>query len=594
MDKVDIYSAISRTYIKIKINNSDNIEENYEYLNFISKLKINSTNKNFQKRDNDLIFIHLHNNPDIFESTLHFLDKCKNIKKVPSNLKNNLNLNRTRDFSTGRTNEIYKIILNSKKLDLDYILPIDEHSFFLNLNIIQTKNLNRRDVTSRRDMINFNSAKSSDHDLLIKNQIQLFILGNFYFILSEGLESSNPNDDIEAVSALDDLILYIFSEKFIFTREENIEDFIISHFGKENYDLCIKEEEEINTELNHNNRSCDFNSDRINIDIDKQSNLKLVKLKTQTNFIKRLGTWNQSNNVLNFELTSFHQYELDTRTKSSKNLIKKLRNLMIQESQESDSENEIEKEKNKIENKFNLNLNLLTHQRRFKTNTNITFKLEGFFYWLFLSSLENFSKISDYMNRECEELKETYLHLQKSFEKTKFYSRMSRLEETVHLVSQELKIKQDFFTELLKKLNRKEDQLVKILSSNLSQFKDTIKFAKNLKLYLEQMTGKMRETKITIKNLETTLQMIKKTFRIIIDDNQRKADEKMNKYMMYLTVLTGLLIPLQGIYQLFAMNIPFPFDKEKYGVLPFMVILGCSLIVFLGQFLILFCWKWRI
>jgi Mg2+ and Co2+ transporter CorA len=537
MNNVTIYSAQSQTFVKLPINNYEKIEENYDYYQLISKIKENQNLKNNPSQENELIFIHLHNNPEIFESTLKFLDICPGLSS-----------NQTENINSNRTEEMYKIILDGNKLDLDYILPIDQNSFFLNINVIQSKNMNRRDFTSRRDKIVFKSNKFSDNDLLSKKPIQLFILGKIYFILSGGENSLNQ---IDAVSALDDLILYIFTEKFKFSHTKNLDEFLNSNF--------INEKSLTNNIQEESYQPC----------------IKLLGLKTQTNFLNRVKTWNTNQNFLNFELTSFHQYELDTRTKSSKNLIKKLQ-ILLQEEKE--------------EQQDHLNLNNLDNSNRSISTSNFNFKLEKLLYWLFLSSLENFSKISDYMNRECEELKETYLHLQKSFEKKMFYSRMSRLEETMHLVSQELKIKVEFFSEIIKKLNKKENNIVKILCLNLKAG-ENIKFSKNLKLYLEQMIGKLRETKFIIKNLETSLQMIKKTFRIIIDDNQRMADEKSNKYMMYLTIITALLTPFTVICQSFSMNIIFPMDKQKYGLVPFFIIVGCALIVVIGQSVILTCWK---
>lgn len=551
MDNVTIYSEKTKSFVNLPIHNYEKLEENFQYYQIISKIKNKINEKdslNQQNQGNELFVIHLHNNPDILASSLKFLD-ISSSQESPSNETDKINNN--------RKEEIYKIILNSNKLELDYILPIDQNSFFLNINIIHSKNMNRRDFTTRRDQIKFKSNKFSDDDILTKQPLQLFILGKIYFILSRGKSSMSQ---IDAVAALDNSILYIFTEKFKFSHTKNFNEFLKYNFIPEKPVYNIEEK------INKANEPC----------------IKLIKFKTQTNFLNRVSTWNSNQNVLNFELTSFHQYELDTRTKSSKNLMKKLQNLLQEEKEEDNDNNPLDQILINNFDKICDNIPI--------SSSHFNFKLEKLFYWLFISSLENLSKISDYMNKECEELKETYLHLQKSFEKKMFYSRMSRLEETVHLVSQELKIKVEFFSEIIKKLNKKENNINKILCMNL-KLGENLKFSKNLKLYLEQMIGKLRETKFIIKNLESTLQMIKKTFRIIIDDNQRKADEKSNKYMMYLTIITALLTPFTVICQFFSMNIKFPMDKQKYGLTPFFIIVGCALLVVIGQSIILTCWK---
>ena len=86
--------------------------------------------------------------------------------------------------------------------------------------------------------------------------------------------------------------------------------------------------------------------------------------------------------------------------------------------------------------------------------------------------------------------------------------------------------------------------------------------------------------------------MMKKTFRIILDDNQRKTESKMNTYLLYLTIISALILPVLMVFQFFAMNIEIPLqDYDNVG--PFMLIAVSATLLFGIYFIILVKWDWK-
>jgi len=277
-------------------------------------------------------------------------------------------------------------------------------------------------------------------------------------------------------------------------------------------------------------------------------------------------TFNNENNFYNIYLpfTNFHEYELKSKNLQAKKIIEKIKSL----------QNELEEPDDSID--YSMNTQFTDSKQ---------FNLEGLFYWLLFDSFDTFAIIGERLYEEGEELKETYLHLQENLEKRKFYNKMSRLEESVLMTSQETNIKAEFFKSFLKKLN-------KIFFPSILANVNTQIFTKNLTLYIEQLLGKIREIKLILKNLQNSIKMMKKTFRIILDDNQRKTESKMNTYLLYLTIISALILPVLMVFQFFAMNIEIPLqDYDNVG--PFMLIAVSATLLFGIYFIILVKWDWK-
>ena len=135
-----------------------------------------------------------------------------------------------------------------------------------------------------------------------------------------------------------------------------------------------------------------------------------------------------------------------------------------------------------------------------------------------------------------------------------------------------------------------EENPDKVIFRVISSFSYSKKLHRNLGIYLEQLLGKMRETKIVLNNLETSLSMIKKTFRIFLDDSQRRSEVKLNKLMMYLTLSSGLMSTFYIIFQYHSMNVKLPISKEV-GTSPFYLLFLIAFLIFVSQIFILSRWK---
>ena len=258
-------------------------------------------------------------------------------------------------------------------------------------------------------------------------------------------------------------------------------------------------------------------------------------------------------------ISRFHNYEMDS--KYGKKLLQKIN--LVNQSEDIECEDEDE---SPIQNR--------------------EFKFEELFYCLFLSSLNNIQNFTENLHKEEIELKQTYLELTKLTRKP-FYSQMSRLEECLDFATSELGIKEEF----LDKISEEKKYIEKFyIDDNYNNIK---KFTRQFVLYLEQLIGKLRESKIILNNIETSLQMIKKTFKIILDDNHRQSDTRMSQVMFYLMVISTLLIPIFIIASMLTMNVKIPISKvTDTHCIAFIVMTSGCLCVVTGQYFILKWWKW--
>jgi hypothetical protein len=441
-----------------------------------------------------------------------------------------------------------KNIINNKfnfYPSVDSVIAMSKDSIYLNMNMISKREKNQK---YSEELIEYESLK-------------LFLVGTKCFILTQ------TKDMKKKIHSILEKNLSFTEMKFQFKRSSakfNKTNTIDSKNNKIEF-LCLDNFEGNKDVPKENDKNTQDNSklflDGIDIKISNfnceksEKSEKLNSTSVKNNFIlpKRRQT-----------LTRFDQFEMYSNLKSSVNLLQKLREIS-DESEDSETENIFNQEE----------LNSLNY-----------FKFEEFLYWLFHSSCEKIGEYSESLNQEGQELKETYLLLQENYGRKSFFSKMSILEENIHKLKSILKVKVEFFSSFIEKIKNPDKVIFKVISS----FYNSKKLHRNLGIYLEQLLGKIRETKIVLNNLETLLNMIKKTFRIFLDDSQRKSDTKLNKLMMFLTISTGLMSTFYIIFQYNSMNVKLPIDKQV-GTRPFYLLFLAAVIIFISQFTILSKWK---
>jgi Mg2+ and Co2+ transporter CorA len=274
--------------------------------------------------------------------------------------------------------------------------------------------------------------------------------------------------------------------------------------------------------------------------------------------------------------SKFDEYEmLGDNTQTTKNLIKKIiiENCVDEDSDEDGSD-----------------------QETYDNHVELVFSKEGefeivkFYYWIFNCSIEEMSKMDEDLNEECEQLQENCIDL-KSFERKSFFSKIIQLEESILNCKQELNIKEDFFADLLEKMNSNSKFVTKLSSLFMYEELSILRFEKKLKLYLEQLAGKMRQSELVLKNLQMSKKMLKQTLKIFADVSFREYDHRVDRISLYTLVISTIVQVMSSVYTYFGMNVNNPLRAIKHEV-PFVLIVVFLILAGLSQVLVLKTTKW--
>jgi hypothetical protein len=453
-------------------------------------------------------------------------------KEKFSNNWTDLNLNKNNEMKQNSSFIFYPSV--------DSVIAMSKDSLYLNMNMISS--------LQKNDTIN----DSLNNELLVFQGLKLFLTGIKCFILTSSKEMKNA-------------IHLIFQKKLAFTETIDFPKIKTMKSPAKNLKNITTQSKFSRFDLNQGRDDSSLENNKFKHDSSKLFlegiNLDISEKK------KNLTSSNNTNAVVSAvlpkrrqTLSRFDQFEMYSNLKTSVNLLQKLREISDQ-SDDSDSDLNSQQEEN-------------------------NFKFEELIYWIFHSSCENIGQYTETLNQKGYELKETYLLLQENYGRKSFFTKMSNLEENIHKLKSILKVKVEFLSSFIEKIKNPDKVIFKVISS----FSYSKKLHRNLGIYLEQLLGKMRETKIVLNNLETSLSMIKKTFRIFLDDSQRRSEVKLNKLMMYLTLSSGLMSTFYIIFQYHSMNVKLPISKEA-GASPFYLLFLIAFLIFVSQIFILSRWK---
>ncbi len=197
--------------------------------------------------------------------------------------------------------------------------------------------------------------------------------------------------------------------------------------------------------------------------------------------------------------------------------------------------------------------------------------LNNLLYILFefsISALQNFvNKIYiEVENMTLENLQKNNRIMDIITEKLHFF------ESSIILFKQEIKIKNNF----LKKYHSTFDVFNKICNIQLDLQQNN--------LILELMLSRIMEFQSCFENFENIINIRKKTYINIMHNHCHTENEKTNKILTILTVISLIIMPKNAILGLFAMNITIPFNRNDWPTpVPFIVIIGFCIVLVLIQ-----------
>lgn len=196
------------------------------------------------------------------------------------------------------------------------------------------------------------------------------------------------------------------------------------------------------------------------------------------------------------------------------------------------------------------------------------FSTDDLIYWLLVLSLEKLEEFSQYLVNEAESLKGIYLELSEN-ERKDFFRRIHSMEVSMQLIYQEILIKKKFL-----KYSKAQFSVYNKLSHNF-YFKNSFNF------FIELMISKVTYLEILIEKLQSTMEMIKENYSIIIEDNTEKQNVKLNTIMKVLAIITTIYAPFNIIPGLWGMNVKVPWRDED-SLWPFFgMIMVLCLILFI-------------
>jgi hypothetical protein len=222
----------------------------------------------------------------------------------------------------------------------------------------------------------------------------------------------------------------------------------------------------------------------------------------------------------------------------------------------------------------------------------ICFNLTNFYIILFTSLLTCLDNYIDDISSEGEVFKEKYLDLNKQ-EIKKYYQNLLAYEEKIYGILEEINKKNVLIENLMPGIDNNKD-VIKICRILLmpNQFFTNYSEAKFIAA-IQGFSGKLKEMKLKVLKQVTVIEMIKKTIKILIDDNRYMNLKEINYSLFIMTVVQYCALQGFCLTAWYSMNIKIPL-QEFENIYPFLFIMFLMIVIPLGQLFIFYKFKNKI
>jgi Mg2+ and Co2+ transporter CorA len=215
-------------------------------------------------------------------------------------------------------------------------------------------------------------------------------------------------------------------------------------------------------------------------------------------------------------------------------------------------------------------------------NKNKDFDLIYFYITIFNYSIETLREIVNGLIKEGDMLQDLYLSTPFS-KKVQLYGRVLKHEVNVNVILEELKIKIKFLENLNNRSRnpRKNKHIIKKISfiEFCAQDENEImnahliikKFKDKFSVFVQSLMGRLLEMEINLKKQFTLVEMVKRTVKIMIDDNHFNNERQLNILIVMLGIFQFLINPMTFLVSWFAVNVRVPMQNYD-SLLPFIFI----------------------